>query len=694
MAEIKRPNYFTGQFLLEGDFKDEQAYHLDMRRRLNRGLHTPGVAEGFELTYVNEVEIQVSPGIAIDKDGREIVLEQAQIYRLTSLGSRNALVILTAKYHEEPVDRYNQGGIDKFKRTAERALLLDGTEEPPVDGSVIVLGVVLLNSAGVIESSGSIWPYRLFAGARLAPESVGETHLADRAVTLRKLAHEALPWTMQGTNAITVTPNDAQRTVTVGETHSARTDNPHATTAHQIDTQGGTNRIVTQINAGTGIIARSRVETSMVTGVVTFTSLGAYDQSSAEIDAGLGEGPICVQLALDEAPRPGATLSGDYTPPRNVLYRAELNRTTGRFRIFARFNVVTSAPVSVRWYAFKAVPGVDSTVTVEFGVTPASVSLPAGATREFRTNVVNSDTKTATWRIEEANGGSLNTVNIVEAVTYTAPATPGTYHLRATCMADNAKSATATINVTAGIAVNMSQSRVDELLTGGQVTLSASVINTADTRIEWSILQGSAGGTLTTNSDGSKRYTAPATAGTYTVVAKSGADPSKTATCSITVYAPSIAISADRTTLAAGGSTTIRATVSPASAHQGVNWTKTGPGTLSALGLTATYTAPSSTSGTSVTIRATRAADSTQFREVTLTVNGTGGGGSDPDPGPNPGGGKFAAVGPVENVTPPGPMPPDETELSALAPESDATERTFVRPQKRTKAKSSKRDDE
>ena len=33
---IKRLHYFDRQFLVEADFTDEQQYHLDMRRRLNR----------------------------------------------------------------------------------------------------------------------------------------------------------------------------------------------------------------------------------------------------------------------------------------------------------------------------------------------------------------------------------------------------------------------------------------------------------------------------------------------------------------------------------------------------------------------------------------------------------------------------------------------------------------------------------
>ena len=67
MAEIKRPNYFTSQFLVEKDFNDEQAYHLTTRRRHNRVAHTAGVADGLDVTRVSNTQVQIGAGTAIDK---------------------------------------------------------------------------------------------------------------------------------------------------------------------------------------------------------------------------------------------------------------------------------------------------------------------------------------------------------------------------------------------------------------------------------------------------------------------------------------------------------------------------------------------------------------------------------------------------------------------------------------------------
>lgn len=75
MGSIDRIRYYDGEFLRAFDFGDEQTYHIEMRRRLNRYLHLYGIVQGLRLAEdiqatVHEVSIQ--PGMAIDAFGREI----------------------------------------------------------------------------------------------------------------------------------------------------------------------------------------------------------------------------------------------------------------------------------------------------------------------------------------------------------------------------------------------------------------------------------------------------------------------------------------------------------------------------------------------------------------------------------------------------------------------------------------------
>lgn len=75
---LSRLRYYEGQFLEEQDFIDEQKYHIDARRRHERLLHVAGVLEGLDVTVNGGTGIDVSPGSAVDDQGRQILLAQAQ----------------------------------------------------------------------------------------------------------------------------------------------------------------------------------------------------------------------------------------------------------------------------------------------------------------------------------------------------------------------------------------------------------------------------------------------------------------------------------------------------------------------------------------------------------------------------------------------------------------------------------------
>ncbi len=69
--KVRRPLYFHGMLLDEKGFRDEQEYHTQKRRLLNRMLHGSGVVCG--LTFSNgDTTITVSCGLALDCAGYEI----------------------------------------------------------------------------------------------------------------------------------------------------------------------------------------------------------------------------------------------------------------------------------------------------------------------------------------------------------------------------------------------------------------------------------------------------------------------------------------------------------------------------------------------------------------------------------------------------------------------------------------------
>lgn len=613
MTDIKRPNYFTSQFLVEKDFTDEQGYHLGSRRRHNRAFHTVGIAEGLEVTRISGSQVQLSPGTAVDAAGRELVLIEPVTYTLATAGS-NVDVYLTIAYQEvlDPADHYVVQEIDNFVRVTERPKLQDGTTPPPTDGSVLVLARVRLNASGVIESSASIDPtVRRIAGARIAPLAVDTTALADAAVTTQKLAPEARPSTIVASNAITVDVDDAQKRITIGENHSARADNPHATTAAQIDAQGGANRLVAQINAGTGVVDRSRVQSSIVSGVVTFESVpfSANEVFCNEIDPGFGAGPVSVEMAIDDATTAGFTLGADVGYVRTVALRTSVDRSTGKFRIFATrmASGTGEGQVKVRWFASRPTAGSDTTSAISVTVTPSTASLLGGQQKSFQATVNNTNAQGVTWKVD---GGSIAPVG--NLVLFTAPNITGTYTLTATSTLDTAKSGSALISVNADVTVSLDASSAT-VVGGTPRTFTATVVNTPDTGVTWAASAGS----LSATTGKTVSWTAPTAPGAYTVTATSTAKTDKSASCTITVPAVQVALSQTTATVNRGETASFTATVSNA-ADTSVTWSATGGSFSSTTSNTTTYTAPGSEG--SFTVTATSKTDPSRFASCTVTV--------------------------------------------------------------------------
>jgi hypothetical protein len=145
----KRPNYYTHQFLQEQDFKDEQKYHIDMRRMHNRIFHSWGIAEGLEVRRHGEHEITISPGVAIDGEGREIVLLNSVTRSLSSL-KNDSHAFITIAYGErmDDADHQSAGGVEGHTRVTETPVFEEKKSLPPADGAVITLARVHKNDLG------------------------------------------------------------------------------------------------------------------------------------------------------------------------------------------------------------------------------------------------------------------------------------------------------------------------------------------------------------------------------------------------------------------------------------------------------------------------------------------------------------------------------------------------------------------
>ena len=99
---VRRPHYFLGQMLSPDDFALEQQYHRDMRHLLNRRLGS-GVVEGLNVSIGAKGAVTVTPGIAIDPRGREIVHTlPCRLSVRPALGTTMIDAVVTATWQEVP----------------------------------------------------------------------------------------------------------------------------------------------------------------------------------------------------------------------------------------------------------------------------------------------------------------------------------------------------------------------------------------------------------------------------------------------------------------------------------------------------------------------------------------------------------------------------------------------------------------
>lgn len=86
--------------------------------------------------------------------------------------------------------------------------------------------------------------------------------------------------------------------------------------------------------------------------------------------------------------------------------------------------------------------GDDNDKPVTVTITPATATIKVGESQSFTATVTGTSNMSVTWSVEETSGGTINASGV-----YTAPATPGTYHVRATSVKNTKKYARAEIIV-------------------------------------------------------------------------------------------------------------------------------------------------------------------------------------------------------------------------------------------------------
>lgn len=334
MADIdKRLRYYNGQFLQEQDFTAEQQYNLDRTRRHNRQLHTYGIAEGLTVTAaVGASSAVVSPGTALDGEGRTIVLTESRNVSFGSLTNQWVLVVISYKEQtSDPAAVGDEGDTRWWERPDVEVIAETGA--PAADVRVRLARLQIAANGTVAQHDTAV---RTSAGVRLGTEVAIERIRLSRQGVASNLwpvlssgaANQAdVTGNLSVTGNILVTGTVDGRDVSVDgatlDTHKARTDNPHGTTATQVGAITGVGGVLNpggQVNllAGSNIaITADNGTNKRIT--IAGATIGGVANPGGNINF-VGQGGISItpdnsakQIAFNTSPAAiGALATTDY----------------------------------------------------------------------------------------------------------------------------------------------------------------------------------------------------------------------------------------------------------------------------------------------------------------------------------------------------------------------------------------------
>jgi len=137
---MERNRYFYGKLLTVRDLEIEQRYHCSKRELLNRVLQGAGVVCGFGVTASDDTTLMIESGLALDYQGREIVLPETIFRKLPMLEGHDTLTghqdaYLCAAYQETETEPVNAVG-SEVKESRQFNMLQEGcrlflTAQPP-----------------------------------------------------------------------------------------------------------------------------------------------------------------------------------------------------------------------------------------------------------------------------------------------------------------------------------------------------------------------------------------------------------------------------------------------------------------------------------------------------------------------------------------------------------------------------------
>jgi hypothetical protein len=119
--QFERQRFFAGRLLTADDLQAEQDYLRGKSRLHNRFLHGWGIVSGLGVTVDQGATLVVSPGLALDCAGNELVLSSPERVSLSGLSGRH---YVNLEYLEVPVGQVpSPHGVPEFSRIRESVTL-------------------------------------------------------------------------------------------------------------------------------------------------------------------------------------------------------------------------------------------------------------------------------------------------------------------------------------------------------------------------------------------------------------------------------------------------------------------------------------------------------------------------------------------------------------------------------------------
>ncbi|MCL2056096.1 MAG: hypothetical protein FWH02_02625 [Oscillospiraceae bacterium] len=162
---FERNNYYFGKLLTSKDFEAEQRYLNDKRRFVNALTGANGIAAGLGVVMADDTSVIIQAGCAMDASGREIVVPETKVVKLSTIEGYDELTTACAylgiSYEEQQADEVyaamnNSGGLcyNKMRETFKLTLLdesLAAKIERPLDEFVTALTVYSDNEVTVTQ---------------------------------------------------------------------------------------------------------------------------------------------------------------------------------------------------------------------------------------------------------------------------------------------------------------------------------------------------------------------------------------------------------------------------------------------------------------------------------------------------------------------------------------------------------------